>query len=144
MRLVTTPQELPSGQEVAEAASQHPLGISGAVSWEDRGHPHVRLFGPGCMWATLDEALAGMPSSARSVLVWHRNGRPRATQPGSRTDLALQLLAEDPTLAPAQAAARLGIHPSAVYRAQQRSARPVCSCCGQPVSQRQAETACAP
>lgn len=144
MRLVATPQELPSGQEVAEAASQHPLGISGAVSWDEGGQSQVRLFGPGCMWATVDEATADKPDSARSVLVWYRNGRPRATQPGSRTDLALQLLAEDPSLAPAQAAARVGIHPSAVYRAQQRSARPVCACCGQPINQPREETADAP
>lgn len=151
MRRVARPDLLPAGQEVAEAAARHPLGIAGAVSWEEDGQPRVLLVGPGCQWPDVDAALATMPDSVppKSVLVWERNPRARGTivpgmgtQPGSRTDRALQLLARHPEMTPFEAASRLGIHPSAVYRAMRRSARPVCPCCGRPVTQ-QAETAAA-
>jgi hypothetical protein len=152
VRTVDRPELLPAGQEVAEAAGCHPLGISGAVAWDDGGQTRVLLVGPGCEWPDVDAALATMPDSVppKSVLVWRRHAEPkrapivpgRGTEPGSRTDRALQLLARYPEMTPFEAASRLGIHPSAVYRAIRRSARPSCPCCGRPVTQ-QAESAAA-
>lgn len=128
MRRVDNPRSLPGGADVAAAADLHPRSIAGALAWQATDGAHVRLFGPGCQWHDEAGALAGLDLS--TVVVWNRS-EPRTQPEHGRTRRALALLDKDPGLTPYRAAQQAGVHVSAVYRALQRAALPVCECCGQ-------------
>lgn len=127
MRRVDHLHDLPGGDDVARQLGPDPA-IDGAVAWEDwAGVLRVRVWGPGCQQTTRASALQGLPASAT---VWERGHKAAGTATG-RTQAALRLLDLHPEMNPHAAAKQAGVHVSAVYRALQRAARPVCKCCGQ-------------
>ncbi len=130
----TTLDKLPISSATREALLRD--GIDGAVVWQDRKDATmVSAFGPGCQSGTEELMLDAVRRLLGVVThVWNRSVLPDPVAPGSKTAQALALLDNDPKLTPYGAAKRLGINPSAVYRAlERRDTRGVCKCCGRPL-----------
>jgi hypothetical protein len=107
------------------------IGVDGAIGYRYPSAAsgwRVVVFGPGCVHATLVDAVKACPHDPDWI--WERAWVEPACMSESRTQAALDLLAAEPGLTPYAAAKRCNVHVSAVYRAQQRQQRPVCQCCG--------------
>ena len=125
MTPVDDPSQLPGGAELVDVIARMPRSVDGALAFEVGGETTIRLFGPGCLWRDLSGALEGV-SPDTPVSYWARHH-----PPVGRTQQALRLLQQDPTLTPNAAAKLAGVNAAAVYRALERSSRPLCQCCGQ-------------
>lgn len=82
-------------------------GVLGAAMYSNM----IRLFGPGCRYATR----ADLPEGWDKIY--------EKTEKGSRTKEALAMLEADPTLTQYEVAKRVGVDPACITRARQRAAR---------------------
>lgn len=111
--------------------------IAGAISFPDGVTVRVIAWGRDATAKSMEQAFDAVPAHARPrVRVVDPEGPKEspATDARSRTDRALALLDDHLGMTPHEAATRIGISPSAVYRALARRGRPCCPACRRPLA----------
>jgi len=147
MKRILDLADFPRGELVARFlavnADTPPAGVVAQLR-EGGDQWGVRVFGAAYECATAAHAKRVLaPGGTGPVYLWIREPvappkrrrrvkKAPAVRDGSRTAQAVSMLIEDPRLRPAAAARAVGVHPSAVYRALERTnLRCLCPRCGQ-------------